>query len=129
MPTTYVAKDTSNYTYKAYLAFQSANFKAADSFYSLYLAQIKYDGGAKNLAPLMGIIAYTKFATNQFDEALKLAQKTLVPYPSDYMANLTLGAVFIAASEYKKAMYYLQIAQSIKPYESAPQAYMNVIPK
>lgn len=129
MPTTYVAKDTSNFTYKAYLAFQSANFKAADSLYNLYLAQIKYDGGAKNLTPLMGIIAYTKFATNQFDDALQLSQKALVPYPSDYMTNLTLGAVFIAAKEYKKAMYYLQIAQSIKPNEDAPQAYMNVIPK
>ena len=73
MPTTYIAKDTSNYTYKAYLAFQSANYKAADSLYNLYLGQIKYDGGAKNLTPLMGIIAYAKFATNQLDEALKLS--------------------------------------------------------
>ena len=129
MPTTYIAKDTSNYTYKAYLAFQSANYKAADSLYNLYLGQIKYDGGAKNLTPLMGIIAYAKFATNQLDEALKLAQKTLVPYPSDYMTNLTLGAVHIAARDYKKATYYLQIAQSIKPNEAAPQAYLNIIPK
>jgi tetratricopeptide (TPR) repeat protein len=129
MPTTYVAKDSANYTYKAYLAFQSADFKAADSLYNLYLAQIKYDGGAKNLTPLMGIIAYTKYATDQYEEALELAQKTLVPYPSDYMTNLTLGAVYIAAREYKKAMYYLRVAQEIKPNESAPQAYMDVIPK
>lgn len=129
MPITYVAKDTANYTYKAYLAFQDVKFNQADSFFNLYLAQIKYDGGAKNLTPLMGIIAYTKFATNQYEEAFKLAHKSLLPYPSDYITNLTLGAVYIASRDYKKAIYHLQAAQEIKPNESAPQAYLNVIPK
>jgi uncharacterized protein HemY len=45
------------------------------------------------------------------------------------MTNLTLGAVYIAAREYKKAMYYLRVAQEIKPNEAAPKAYMDVIPK
>lgn len=129
LPATYVSKDTMKYLYKAYTTFQQNNYTLADSFFTLYLNQIKYDGGAKNMAPFFGVIAYAKFATNHFNPAFKMAQQCLAVYPSDYMSNLTVGALLIATKDFKKARYFLEIAQQLKPTETAPKAYLDLIPK
>ncbi|MES2477883.1 MAG: hypothetical protein V4561_02265 [Bacteroidota bacterium] len=129
MPITYIAKDTLKYLYKAYTSFQQSNYIASDSFFTLYHKQIKYEGGVKNMAPYFGVVAYAKFATDSYDTAFKIAQQCLTAYPSDYMSNLTLGAVLIAKKDYKKAKYFLEIAQELEPSETAPQTYINLIPK
>jgi hypothetical protein len=125
----YIAKDTAKYTYKGYRAFQANNYTLADSFFNLYMKQIKYDGGLKNMTPFFGVIAYTKFATNNFDAALYLGHKCVQSYPSDFMSNLALGTAHLSKKDYVNAKIYLNNALQIKPDEPGVLYYLSLLPK
>ncbi|MCC6185757.1 MAG: hypothetical protein IT256_01250 [Chitinophagaceae bacterium] len=129
MPATYIAKDTAQYRYKGFLAFQSNDYRRADSFFNLYTQQIKYDGSQRNLSPIFGAMAYCKFAIDSIQTAYTMAANTLKVYPADYLANLTLGVCCLARKDYPAAKQYLMIAQQITPGDKAPQIYLDMIPK
>lgn len=125
--TTYVAKDTAQYCYHGYKAFNNNDKNEADSFFNLYLEQIKYDGSYKNLSPFFGVIAFNWLNLDKFDEALALNQKVLQLYPSDFMANLTMGGLNIARQNFPDALRYLKAAEQIKPNQEATRAYLQLL--
>lgn len=126
-PITYIAKDSLKYSYKAYLAFNNGDFKAADSFFSMYMQQIKYDGSPKNLTQIFGAIAYSKIMTNDFKGGVSIAQKTLLAYPNDFFANMALGIYYYNTQDKQNAIKFFTAAQNARPNDPSPQTYLKLI--
>lgn len=128
MPCTYLGKDTAQYIYHAFEAFNANNVPLADSLFQEYSKQIHFTVGNKNLIPVYGAIAYSRYVTGHWQEAEQIAQKVVALYPQEYFGYLTLGAVNLNKKNYVEAKQNFLNALSLRPGDAFAMEYLKQIP-